>query len=139
MKSVIRALVVLIAALATFYFVLWLPFWFLLPVGRSPAVRIPVAVVCALAVTRYVWRRRHGASLPRGLIGSVGAGAVVTGVVGFSVGFVGPMIFAPSANQGPMLGIFLTGPLGVVAGAVGGGIYWLARGRRAAKNKPGAV
>jgi len=29
------------------------------------------------------------------------------------------------ANQGPLLGIFITGPLGVVAGAVGGAAWWL--------------
>ena len=36
----------------------------------------------------------------------------------FLVGFVGPMIFAPSANQGPLLGILYTGPFGLVAGFV---------------------
>ncbi len=30
------------------------------------------------------------------------------------------MIWAPDANQGPLLGIFITGPLGTVAGAIGG-------------------
>jgi len=30
-----------------------------------------------------------------------------------------------------MLGIIFTGPLGVLAGAIGGGIYWLARGSQA--------
>ena len=40
------------------------------------------------------------------------------------------MILAPGANQGPLLGLFITGPLGFVAGAVGGGIYWHMRQRR---------
>jgi hypothetical protein len=42
------------------------------------------------------------------------------GGLGFALGFFGPMIFMGSANQGPMLGIFITGPLGFVVGAVGG-------------------
>ncbi len=46
--------------------------------------------------------------------------AVICGAVGFSIGFFGPMIWAPDANQGPLLGIFITGPLGTVAGAIGG-------------------
>jgi len=38
----------------------------------------------------------------------------------FIAGFVGPMIFAPGSNQGPLLGILITGPLGVVFGFVVG-------------------
>lgn len=38
------------------------------------------------------------------------------GFLGFVVGFFGPMILVPDANQGPMLGIFITGPLGFVLG-----------------------
>jgi len=37
--------------------------------------------------------------------------------------FFGPMIFAPEANQGPMLGLFITGPAGVVIGAIAGAWY----------------
>jgi hypothetical protein len=54
------------------------------------------------------------------ILGSFGAGTV-----GFLGGFLGPIIFMPDANQGPMLGIFITGPLGFVLGAAGGFIYWL--------------
>jgi len=42
--------------------------------------------------------------------------AVVVGAIGFAAGFFGPIIFAPEANQGPLLGIFITGPLGFVFG-----------------------
>ena len=35
----------------------------------------------------------------------------------------GPMVFAPDANQGPLLGIFITGPLGTLLGAIGGFVY----------------
>lgn len=38
-------------------------------------------------------------------------GAAV-GIVGFLGGFIGPMILTPGANQGPLLGIFVTGPDG---------------------------
>ena len=71
MRSVSGVFVVLVAALATFYFVFWLPLWFLLPIGRWPAVRITGGLLCAIAVARYVWRRRRGASLPTGLVGCV--------------------------------------------------------------------
>jgi len=61
---------------------------------------------------------------------SVGYWALVIGAVGFVGGFFGPMIFAPGANQGPMLGIFITGPLGVLVGAVGGLVQWLVQRKR---------
>lgn len=43
---------------------------------------------------------------------------VTFGVIGFVGGFFGPMLLSPDANQGPMLGIFITGPLGLLAGLV---------------------
>jgi hypothetical protein len=53
--------------------------------------------------------------------------AVVLGLVGFVCGFVGPMVFSPDANQGPMLGIFITGPGGALLGALLGVIVGAAR------------
>ena len=38
------------------------------------------------------------------------------GAAGFAAGFFGPMIFAPDANQGPLVGILLSGPGGAVLG-----------------------
>ena len=46
-------------------------------------------------------------------------GGVLVGGIGFIGGFFGPILLDPGANQGPLLGIF-TGPLGFVAGAIGG-------------------
>ncbi|HSA57752.1 MAG TPA: hypothetical protein VLE53_18705 [Gemmatimonadaceae bacterium] len=45
--------------------------------------------------------------------------ALFVGGIAFLAGFVGPMILAPGANQGPLLGIFYTGPLGTI-----GGLLW---------------
>lgn len=53
-------------------------------------------------------------------IGSTMKGGVITGAVGFAAGFMGPLLFAPESNQGPLLGIFLTGPVGFVLGAATG-------------------
>jgi len=43
---------------------------------------------------------------------------------------MGPMILAPKANQGPLLGIFITGPAGVLIGAVAGLVAGLIKSRR---------
>ena len=42
------------------------------------------------------------------------------GAITFLAGFVGPMILAPEANQGPLLGILFTGPIGTVVGILWG-------------------
>ncbi len=43
---------------------------------------------------------------------------VLLGLTGFCAGFFGPMVFVPESNQGPMAGIFLTGPGGAALGLV---------------------
>jgi hypothetical protein len=58
--------------------------------------------------------------------------AVLLGVVGFLLGFVGPMLLSPGANQGPLLGIFITGPLGVLGGFVAGIVVAVVRSARSA-------
>ncbi len=45
---------------------------------------------------------------------------LLMGAAGFLAGFFGPIVVTPDANQGPLLGIFITGPLGVAAGAIFG-------------------
>jgi len=40
------------------------------------------------------------------------------GGAGFAAGFFGPLALNPEANQGPLLGIFITGPGGVILGAI---------------------
>ena len=49
---------------------------------------------------------------------STGAWALVLGVVGFACGFFGPIALSPDANQGPLLGIFISGPGGALLGAI---------------------
>jgi len=43
---------------------------------------------------------------------------LILGLAGFAAGFFGPMIFVPDANQGPMVGIFISGPAGCALGAI---------------------
>jgi uncharacterized membrane protein YeaQ/YmgE (transglycosylase-associated protein family) len=56
-------------------------------------------------------------------------GALLVGALGFLCGFFGPLIFTPEANQGPLLGIFITGPLGAVLGAALGAKFGPSLGR----------
>ena len=50
-------------------------------------------------------------------------GGVMLGGIGFAAGFFGPIFLTPESNQGPLLGIFITGPLGFIAGLLLGGLY----------------
>ncbi|PBC11435.1 hypothetical protein [Mesorhizobium sp. WSM3859] len=55
---------------------------------------------------------------------------VILGAIGFLGGFVGPVIFTPEANQGPLLGIFITGPLGFILGLMVGFVLRMLPERR---------
>ena len=46
-------------------------------------------------------------------------GALALGALSFAVGFAGPL-FLSTSNLGPLLGIFITGPIGTIAGALWG-------------------
>jgi hypothetical protein len=56
--------------------------------------------------------------------------ALLCGGAAFATGFFGPMIFSPQSNQGPFLGIFVTGPLGLTVGAVLGWVFGLVKCRK---------
>ena len=51
-----------------------------------------------------------------GAAGRVFKWVMLCWLVGFIPGFFGPIVFAPGANQGPLLGIFVTGPIGAMVG-----------------------
>jgi hypothetical protein len=48
--------------------------------------------------------------------------AVCGGAIGFAAGFFGPLLLTPEANQGPLLGIFITGPAGFFLGGLTGAL-----------------
>lgn len=50
-------------------------------------------------------------------------GGCLLGGIGFVAGYVGPIIFMPESNQGPLLGIFITGPGGFVLGLLLGALF----------------
>jgi hypothetical protein len=48
--------------------------------------------------------------------------AILLGAVGLVGGFLAPLAIAPEANQGPLVGLLITGPAGLVLGAALGAI-----------------
>lgn len=43
---------------------------------------------------------------------------LLLGAAGFAAGFFGPMLFVPESNQGPLVGILMSGPAGALLGLV---------------------
>lgn len=125
MTVVFRIVVSAIVIVATFYFLYWVPF---------ALVHIPWGIAAilsyagAMAAGWFTWTRT--AAVNASLTRSVGYWALVVGAIGFVAGFFGPMIMTPGANQGPLLGILITGPAGVLIGAVGGLVHWLVERKR---------
>lgn len=56
---------------------------------------------------------------------------MILGMSGFCAGFFGPILVNPGANQGPLVGIFITGPGGAVLGAGLGAVLGMAGTARA--------
>lgn len=109
---------------SAYFFTSWM-----LPLSSEAApnwIRQPVSLLVAVALGGFVWVKL--AAPPRRLIPSVFFGAVLLGGVGFTAGFFGPLTLWPEANQGPLLGLFITGPLGGLVGGMLGLIHW--RNRR---------
>jgi uncharacterized membrane protein YccC len=46
--------------------------------------------------------------------------SLVLGGIAFCCGYLLPLVFSPDANQGPLLGIFVTGPIAAAAGFFSG-------------------
>jgi hypothetical protein len=112
------------------FFGVWLGVFFAgLILGLPAAVEWllgPVALVLAAWAARRLWLRL-GDAPPAGVFACMALGAAILGGAGFAIGFFGPMVWAPDANQGPLLGIFITGPAGFVLGALAGLVVSLRR------------
>ena len=118
-----RVLVMTIVVPATYFFMFWLPGSLLaLAFPGAAGLQSLLASATTLFVAWWLWTRLGRAN--PGLIARMLQGGAIVGGVGFCLGFFGPILFAPGANQGPLLGIFITGPLGFVIGCLGGAVYW---------------
>ena len=126
MLTVARFGLAFVVGVATYFFMFWLPFSLLSFLPGHLLFALVGSLAAAIWAGRYVWRRtEHGSE--GGLLAVTFGGAMTVGALGFVFGFFGPMIWAPDANQGPLLGLFYTGPLGFLLGGIGGFLYGLVR------------
>lgn len=84
-----------------------------------------IAGSAALMIALLGWWFVARAHIPeaRTHMAHVFLGASALGAIGFALGFFGPIAFMPRANQGPLLGIFITGPMGFTVGGILGALY----------------
>lgn len=75
-----------------------------------------MALIVALCVAYRIWPKTQ--TWPQTLLGWTLAGSLLLGVIGFVAGYFGPMMFAPEAPQGPLLGVFVTGPMSFGLGGI---------------------
>jgi len=125
MSPVLRAAWTFVVFFAA-YVGTWL-FMLVVPLAGFDWIGNLVALAVAIWAARCAWL--YVGERPTSFAATIGYGAMLCGGIGFAAGFFGPMIFAPEANQGPLLGIFITGPAGVLIGAVAGFVYAVVRAR----------
>lgn len=116
-----RIFLVALIALGALYLVYWV-LLALLGTQVPDWLLLTVSLVCAAAAGRFVWISNRSKTADS-VTPTVILWAVIAGSISFLAGFIGPMIFMPEANQGPMLGIFITGPLGFALGGIAGLVY----------------
>lgn len=121
-KNIMKILTLLVIFLGTYFSIYHFPLLSLvdLPIGRMRSI---IALLGTVGACWFIWEKM-GINGPKSLISNIAAGGIILGSLGFALGFFGPIIFAPTANQGPLLGIFITGPIGFLLGLIGGGVVW---------------
>ena len=127
MQVVVGAIVSILVFLAVYPFTFWLFFVQILPLNLVLVAQL-ASLGTAFAAALWTWRAMRAGG--PGFLTIAARWAVVAGALAFCVGFFGPMILAPGANQGPLLGLFITGPLGFFGGGIAGLIYALCRRSR---------
>jgi hypothetical protein len=122
MSFFLKLLTALVVFVAVYFFSFWMLFAQIVP-ETMLSLADGAAVLTAAVLGWLTWQGMS--NLAPGLLSCMATGAGILGAIGFCGGFFGPMIFMPEANQGPLIGLFITGPLGFVLGAVCGFVYGL--------------
>ena len=122
-----RIILLIIVVIAAYYFIYWVPFSLLRFIEHRWIPNI-ISFLCAIGIGIFVWKKSE--KISSSAISTILLGAFSLGGIGFCLGFFGPIIFTPNSNQGPLLGIIITGPLGFFLGAISGLIYWLIKNKK---------
>jgi len=125
MKSVVRFILAAFLVIILYLVAYWKIFSAELRNSGHQANYIALAIAIILGVIAW----RHLGTTAYSHAAYLLAGALIVGAIGFVLGFFGPLILAPNNNLGPLLGIFITGPIGLLFGIFVGNRYWARRAR----------
>ena len=124
--KVVRFILAFFSFVASYLYIYWVPFSTIQVLKNLPAIQANViSLSISVGIGVLVWKKTE--TISNGKAKYIILGGIITGSIGFILGFFGPIIINPSSGQGPLLGIFITGPLGFLIGLVGGGIYWFVK------------
>lgn len=115
--------IALVVGLVTFFAAYWGSYILMGFEGGDTAMW--VGAFCAVLVGWFV----YSSVSPGNLVWRMFRMGFIVGGIGFALGFFGPMVFTPEANQGPLLGIFITGPGGFLLGCAYGLVEGLVTSR----------
>lgn len=110
-----RLVLAIIVGIAAYFFTFWVPGSFV-PQGQYWIANL-MAIAAGVLAGRYVWK--HPPADGGGRMARALRSGLKYGGIAFALGFFGPMLLG-GGNQGPLLGLFITGPLGFLCGAVWG-------------------
>ena len=122
MKTAMRIILTFFAFVASYFFVYWLPLSLIPGVHEIALLPNLISLVIAIFVSALVWKKTTNTS--NSLASHIIMGGIIIGSIGFILGFFGPIIINPDSNQGPLLGILITGPLSFLLGLISGAIFW---------------
>lgn len=122
MKTAIKIALCFAVVVTTYLLIFWRIFAHMSSFKRMGYMPSIVSWLVALIIATFIWRKMG--NFANSLFAYVLGGGIALGLAGFILGFFGPIILSPSSNQGPLLGIFLTGPVGFFVGLFLGGVYW---------------
>ncbi len=97
---------------------------------KNPVIALPISVGATTAAMLWWFALRGHLPASRQQMYTGCLGGLMVGGIGFVGGFVAPMLLKPEANQGPLLGILITGPAGFVLGTVAAVVFAKLRARR---------
>jgi hypothetical protein len=118
MIHVLKIIVTLLMFLTVLFFINTM---LTITTGFSAWLSTALSFACAAMAVWFTWKLAAG-KRTHGFVAVI-SGALILGGLFFTLGFLGPMVFAKDTNQGPLIGVFIAAPLGVIVGAIAGYVY----------------
>lgn len=126
MNIVLRAILSTVVFAAVHFFSYWMVFLQFIP-EDAPQLAWPMSLVTGCVAATFAWCSMDWKE--PGLGSAISSGSLIAGSIGLVAGYFGPLFLSPATDQGPLLGLILTGPVGFLAGGAFGGLRWIWRSR----------